>query len=81
MSIVSICLVCDFSIMTTCPSIPDARFAFFCVLFVLFLLFVNGLSGEAKQNRHLVGKKDSTKQDTINDITSDSKMNRYFPYR
>ena len=30
--------------------------------------------------RHLVGKKDSTKYDTIKDITSDSQVNRNFPY-
>ena len=49
-AVVSICLVCDFSIVTTCPSMPAARFAF-CVLLILFLLFVVVLSGEPKQNQ------------------------------
>ena len=34
-SIVSICLVYDFSIVATCPSIPAARFAF-CLCFIRF---------------------------------------------
>ena len=40
--VVSICLVCDSSIVATCPSIPAARFAFcfVCILFVLFLMLV-----------------------------------------
>ena len=43
-SIVFICLVCDSSIVATCPSMPSARFVFFFVFFVwaqfvLFLLF------------------------------------------
>ena len=38
--IVSVSLICDSSIVATCPSIPAARFDFVCVLFVLFLLFV-----------------------------------------
>ena len=36
--IVSVCLVCDFSIVATCPSMPAGRFAFVCVLFVLFFV-------------------------------------------
>ena len=36
--IVSICLVYDFSIVATCPSMPAGRFAFVCVLFVLFFV-------------------------------------------
>ena len=35
-SIVSICLVCDFSIVATCHSIPAARFAF-CLCFIRIL--------------------------------------------
>ena len=31
--------------------------------------------------RHLVGKKDSTKLDTIKDLTSDGQVNSHFPYR
>ena len=58
-SIVSVCLVCDSSIVATCPSIPAARLLFVCVLFVLFLLFVIVLSDEPKQNqwRGLVDRK------------------------
>ena len=49
--VVPVSLVCDSSIVTTCPSIPAARYAFhFCVLFVLFL-FVVGLSGEPNRNK------------------------------
>ena len=57
-TIVSFCLICDSSLVATCPSIPAARFAF-SVLFVLFLLFVVFLSGEPKQNqgRELVDSK------------------------
>ena len=37
--IVSICLVCDSSIVATCPSIPAARFAFcFCFLRIVFVV-------------------------------------------
>ena len=32
-------------------------------------------------SRHLVEEKDSTKQVTIKDITSDSRVNSHFPYR
>ena len=59
-SIVSISLlVCDSSIVATCPSIPVPALLFVCVLFVLFLLFVVVLSGEPKQNqgRGLVDRK------------------------
>ena len=58
-SIVSICLVCDFSIVATCPSMPAARFDV-CLCFIRFvLLFVVVLSGEPKQNqgRKLVDRK------------------------
>ena len=44
--IVHICLVCDSSIVATCPSIPAARFSFCLSLFVLFLLVVVVLFGE-----------------------------------
>ena len=40
MSNVSICLVCDFSIVASCPSIQLPTLLFVCVLIVLFLLFV-----------------------------------------
>ena len=55
----SFCLVCDSSIVATCPSVPAARFAFVCVLLILFLLFVAVLSDEPKQNqgRGLVDRK------------------------
>ena len=61
MSIISICLVCNFSIVATCPSMPAARFAF-CLWFVCFflvLLFIVVLAGEPKQNqgRGLVDRK------------------------
>ena len=46
-SVVSICLVCNFSIVATCPSIQLPALLFVCVL---FLLFVDVLSGEPKQN-------------------------------
>ena len=36
-SIVSVCLVCEFSILTTFPLMPAARFAFCVASFVLFL--------------------------------------------
>ena len=50
-SIVSVCLVCDSSIVVICPSIPAARFPF-CLCFIqLFLLFVVVLSGEPKQKQ------------------------------
>ena len=42
-SVVSICLVCNFSIVATCPSIQLPVLLFVCVL---FLLFVDVLSGE-----------------------------------
>ena len=52
MSIVSICLLCDFSIVATCSSMQTACFAF-CLCFIgfVFLLFVVVLSGEPKQNQ------------------------------
>ena len=58
-SIVSISLVCDSSIVATCPSISAARFAFCLCLADLFLLFVLVLSGEPrqKQGQGLVDRK------------------------
>ena len=50
-SIVSICLVCDSSIVATCPSIPAARFAFRLCFIRFVLLFVVVLSGEPKRNQ------------------------------
>ena len=50
-SIVSISLVCDSSIVATCPSIPAARFAF-CLCFVHFVFVVRScFAGEPKQNQ------------------------------
>ena len=46
-SVLSICLVCNFSIVATCPSIQLPALLFVCVL---FLLFVDVLSGEPRQN-------------------------------
>ena len=59
MSIVSIFLVCDSSIVATSPSIPAARFAFHLCFIRFVLLFVVVLSGEPKQNqgRRLVDRK------------------------
>ena len=45
--VVSICLVCNFSIVATCPSIQLPALLF---VYVLFLLLVDVLSGEPKQN-------------------------------
>ena len=45
-SIVSISLVCDSRIMTTCPSIQLPALLYVCVLFVLFMLIVFVLSVE-----------------------------------
>ena len=55
----AVCLVCDFSIVATCPSIQLPTLLFVCVLFVLFLLFVVFVSGEPrqKQGRGLVDHK------------------------
>ena len=50
-SIVSVCLVCDSSIVATCLSTPAARFAFCLFSFISFLLFVVVLSIEPKQNQ------------------------------
>ena len=47
MSVLSICLVCNFSIVATCPSIQLPALLF---VYVLFLLFVDVLSGEPRQN-------------------------------
>ena len=47
----SICLVCVSSIVATCPSIPEARFAFRLCCFRFVLLFVVVLSGEPKQKQ------------------------------
>ena len=61
-SIVSICLVCDPSIVANCPSIPVGRFAF-RLYFIRFVSVVHScfvcLSGEPKQNqgRGLVDRK------------------------
>ena len=46
-SVMSICLVCNFSIVATCPSIQLPALLFVCVL---FLLFVDVLFGEPRQN-------------------------------
>ena len=46
-SVLFICLVCNFSIVATCPSIQLPALLFVCVL---FLLFVDVLSGEPRQN-------------------------------
>ena len=51
MSTVSTCLVCNSSIVATCPSIPAAPLLFVCVLFVLLFLFVVVVSGEPKQQQ------------------------------
>ena len=58
-SIVSICLEQDSSIVVTCPSMPAACFPFSLFLFVLFSLFVVVLSGSLKQHqgRGLVNRK------------------------
>ena len=55
----STCLVCNSSIVTTCPSIPATHFAFRLFLFVLFFLFVVVVSGEPKQKqgRGLIDRK------------------------
>ena len=47
----SVCLVCDSSIVATCPSIQAARFALIVFYSFCFLLFVVFLSGEPKQNQ------------------------------
>ena len=59
MSIVSICLVCDSSIVATCPSILAARFAFRLCFIRFVLLFEVILFGEPKQKlgRGLVARK------------------------
>ena len=50
-SIVSICLVCESSIVATSPSIPAACFAF-CLCFICFVFVVQScFSGEPKQNQ------------------------------
>ena len=46
-SVVSVGLVCNFSIVATCPLIQLPALLFVCVF---FLLFVDVLSGEPKQN-------------------------------
>ena len=50
-SIVSICLVCDSSIVATYPSVPAARFAFRLSFIRFVLLFVVVLSGDPKQKQ------------------------------
>ena len=40
LSNVTVYLVCDFSIVATCPSIQLPALLFVCVLFVLYLFFV-----------------------------------------
>ena len=50
-SIGSDCLVCDSSIVATCPSIPDTRFAFRLCSICFVLMFVVVLFGEPKQNQ------------------------------
>ena len=58
-SIVSICLVCNSSIVATCHSIPAACFAFRLCFNCFVLLFEVVSSGEPKQNqgRGLVDRK------------------------
>ena len=58
-SVVSICLVCDSSIVATCPSMPAARYAFRLCFVRFVFLFEVVLSGEPKQNqgRGLVDRK------------------------
>ena len=53
--VVYVCLVCNFSIVATSPSIQLPALLFVCVL---FLLFVDVLSGESEQGwgRGLVGR-------------------------
>ena len=55
-AVMSIYIVCDFSIVAACPSVPAVRFAF-CLCFIRFVVVV--LSGEPKQNkgRGLVDRK------------------------
>ena len=54
----SICLVCDFSIVATCPSIKLSTLLFVCVLIVLFLLFIVVFDEpKQKQGRGLVDHK------------------------
>ena len=54
--IVPIFLVCDTSIMATCPSIPAARFAFYVLLVFLFFfsLFVVVLSSKLKTSISII---------------------------
>ena len=49
-AVVSVCLVCESSIVATCPSIPAARFGFRLCFIPFVLLFVIVLSGEPNQN-------------------------------
>ena len=51
MSTVSTCLVCNSSIVATCPSYQLPALLSVCVLFVLFFLFVVVVSGEPKQKQ------------------------------
>ena len=55
----SVCLVCDSSIVATWPSLPAARFAFRLCFIRFVLLFGGVLSGKSKQNqgRGLVDRK------------------------
>ena len=57
--VVSMCLVCDSSIVATCLSIPASHFAFRLCFIRFVKLFVVGLSGEPEQNqgRGLVDRK------------------------
>ena len=48
LSVVSFCLVCNFSIVATCPSIKLPALLFVCAL---FLLFVDGLSGDPSRTK------------------------------
>ena len=50
-AVVSICPVCDSSIVATCPTIPAARFAFRLCFIRFVLLFVVVFSGEPNQNQ------------------------------
>ena len=51
-SVVSVCLVCDSSILTTCPSIPAVRFAFlilfYSYVFVVLSCFEWGTKAEPR---------------------------------
>ena len=64
MSVLSVCLVCSFSIVATCPSVQLPALLFVCAL---FLLFVDVSSGEPRQSwgRGLVDHKTSSSPPVI----------------